>query len=79
MNNKNQVLEKCIFSYHEQHEPIECHWFRINPKRIIHTMVILIRVIVETLDLQVCQAPRVPLERLAQWVPQEMQDKEEIR
>lgn len=36
-------------------------------------------VIVETLDLQVCQAPRVPLERLAQWVPQEMQDKEEIR
>lgn len=42
-------------------------------------MVILIRVIVETLDLQVCQAPRVPLERLAQWVPQEMQDKEEIR
>lgn len=36
-------------------------------------------VIVETLGLQVCQALRVPLELLALWVLQEMQDKEEIR
>lgn len=42
-------------------------------------MVILVRVIVETLDLQVCQALRVPLELPALLVPQEMQDKEEIR
>lgn len=36
-------------------------------------------VIVETLDLQVCQALRVPLELPAQWVPQETQDGEEMR
>lgn len=36
-------------------------------------------VIVETLDLQACQALRVPLELPARLVPQEMQDKEEIR
>lgn len=42
-------------------------------------MVTLDRVIVETLGLQVCQALRVPLELLALWVLQEMQDKEEIR
>lgn len=42
-------------------------------------MVILFRVIVETRDLQVCRALRVPLEPRALSVLQEMQDKEEIR
>lgn len=36
-------------------------------------------VIVETLDLQVCQGLRVRRELLDQLVPQVMQDKEEIR
>lgn len=36
-------------------------------------------VIVETRDLQVCRALRVPLEPRALSVLQEMQDKEEIR
>lgn len=36
-------------------------------------------VIVETLGLPVCQALRVPRELPAPLVPQEMQDKEEIR
>lgn len=43
------------------------------------TVLLAKEVIVETLGLQVCQAPRVPLALLALWVRQEMQDKGEIR